>query len=404
MGNTATSRALAPTDSRSIKVTGSFNDAEEVTNVLQYAAKNYHLVSPATACGAVPEGCSIAMSTVLVDVENETYDVGGKRGLAKSALDKIAAAAGISWDARISGRLDDGSDPHYVMWRAVGQMRHLDGTLVQIVGTKEMDLRQGSAQVEALWERYESKLAKWKESRRGYEPKPPTGQIREMRLHIVAHAESKARLRAIRSLGVRAAYADAELKKPFVIAKIMWTGQTKDPELRRAFAMKQADAMLGGHKSLYGDLPPAPLPSVAGMPQLAARRPPPIGTSADPGEGEAIDVPAQPPSEPKSAREPAPTRTERSSEPPRPPSDGPVARFGKQKDVPLAEIDDDDLDWYANAVKKSVDDPQKARFKADNEAHYRDVCAERDRRNGVPDDEASESAADTDRGEDPDAY
>lgn len=406
-----TSRALAPTDPRSLKVSGAFRDAEQVTERLQHAAKHYHLVSPATACGMVPEGCSITLSTVLVDVENETYDVGGKRGLAKSALDKIASAAGISWDARMSGRLDDGSDPHYVLWRAVGTMRHLDGTIVQLLGTKEMDLRQGSAQLEALYERFEAKHAKWQANgRRGYEPKSPDGQIREMRLHIVGHAESKARLRAIRSLGVRSAYKDDELKKPFVVAKMAWTGQSDDPELRRAFALKQADAMLGGHRALYGDAPAAALPPVSGMPMLGARRPPDVSTSHQASDRDAIDVPPTPASEPKAKGEtkagakPAEQKTPPSDQKPTSTDDGPVCRFGQQKGEPLINLSDEDLDWYAGAVKKGVDDPAKAKFRADNEAHYREVCAERDRRNGVPDEEPSGGDDDTDRGDDANDY
>lgn len=54
-----------------------------------------------------------------------------------------------------------------------------------------MDLRDGSPQIEALYARAQGGR------------KDPTNQIREMRLHIMAHAESKARLRAIRSIGVR---------------------------------------------------------------------------------------------------------------------------------------------------------------------------------------------------------
>lgn len=407
MSNTTNnSKALTTASAKELKVTGSFRDAQDITSRLQHAAKHYHLVSPATACAIIPEGCSVTLSTVLVDVENETYELSGKRGLAKSALDKIAAAAGISWDARLSGRLDDSSDPHYVMWRAVGSMRHLDGTIVQLMGCKEMDLRRGSAQLEALNERYEAKRTKWiANGRKGYEPKSPDGQIREMRLHILSHAESKARLRAVRALGIRSAYNADELTRPFVVAKLSWSGQSDDPELRRIFALKQADAMLSGTRALYGDQqtpPPAPLPPASGMPNLGVRRPPPVGQSAEAGDPDAIDVPSPPPSEPKAKSEPKPAAK---ADEQREPSGGPACRFGKQKDVPLADLDDEDLDWYANAVKASVEDPKKARFKADNEAHYREVCAERDRRNGVPDEE-SESAedGDSDRGPNPDDY
>lgn len=381
---TGTSQALAHSQAeRLARLPGSYRDPKAITDRLQYAAENFHLVSPATACGVVPEGCSISLSTVVIDVENETYDVGGKRGLSKVALDKIGAAAGISWDARQSGRIDDGSDPYYCAWRAVGRMRHLDGTEVQLVGTKEMDLRPGSAQLEALNERYQSKLATWeKNGRRGYEPKSPEGQVREMRLHILAHAESKARLRAIRSIGIRPAYSDVELKKPFVVAKIMWTGQSSDPELQRMFALKQADAMIGGSRALYGDSAPAPVPAQLAPPALGAVRPPPVNRSRNDDDddyesasGRTIDIPAAQPT-------PTPTTTSRAAAPPAAaqpaptgsgkPASGLVMKFGRARGKTIEEASERDLEWYADAIEKSVDDPDKARFR---DANLREVAA-----------------------------
>lgn len=249
------------------RITGTFRDPDIVTARLQKAAKNYHLVSPAPACPKLPEGCSIMLSAVVVDPEKECYPVGqGKFALSKSSLEKLSSAAGISWDAQQSGRTDDGSDPRYCSWKAVGTMRHLDGTETQLMACKEMDMREGSDQVAKI----EAEAAK---NNRSAEPR-----IREMRAHIVAHAESKARLRAIRSMGIRSSYAKDEFQKPFVVAKLMWTGESDDPELRRAFALRQADAMLGGVKALYGSepVPPKELPPVQKHP------PPPVGsTQAD---------------------------------------------------------------------------------------------------------------------------
>ena len=132
------------------------------------------------------------------------------------------------------------------MYTAVGYVRNFDGTPREIFGTKEMDLREGSAQVEALVERAQGQKAD------GTDRKDPKKQIREMRLHLLSHAETKAKLRAIRSLGIKSGYTEEELRKPFAVARVMWTGRTDDPELRRMFAEKTADAMLGGITSLYG--------------------------------------------------------------------------------------------------------------------------------------------------------
>lgn len=267
-------------------LTGSVSDGGRAGALLKEAAKRCHLVSPATSCGALPEGCEIAFSSVLVDVQNETYDVGqGKRGLGKTALDRIAAAAGVSWDPDRCRRLDDGSDPRYVLFCAIGTVRQFDGSVLTISGTKEMDLRPGSPQIESL------------EAKARAKGKSADAQIREMRLHAVAHAESKAKLRAIRSLGIRSSYAPAELAKAFVIARLTFSGRTADPELRRAFAMERAKAMLSGSRALYGS---APAPSM----RLAAPVPPPPFGSGEDSDDEPIEL-GEPVGEPVAPEPPA---------------------------------------------------------------------------------------------------
>ncbi len=277
------------------QLSGTFSRGADVTQRLADAsAGRAHLIAPATACDVIPEGCAVALSVVSIDVEAETYDVGmGKRALSKAALDRIGAAAGISWDATQSRRLDDGRDPHYCVYYAVGSYRHFDGVEVQITGTKEMDLRDGSPQVEALEERARAK------------GKTADAQVREMRLHILAHAESKAKLRATRSIGIRSSYTREELARPFVVAKLMFTGQSDDADIRRMFAAKRADAMLGGHRALYGVAPAAPQPGMAFQAPVSAPPLPALGArfDADEDDGPAPPraAPAAPPSPPRAS-------------------------------------------------------------------------------------------------------
>lgn len=299
-------------------LSGSFADPAKVREQLKLAASEAHLVAPATECGTLPEGCDVAVSLVWVDPNTKSdgpgdvYDVGGKCGLAKATLDRIAGAAGIIWDPRQSGRVDDGRDPYYCAFTAVGHIRNFDGSLRTLPpGTKEMDLREGSSQIEALYDRYESKKRAYNANPRGYEPKSPEGQIREMRLHILAHAETKARLRVVRAIGIKAAYTAAELQKPFAVARLFWTGRTNDPELKKIFAEKQADAMLGGIANLYGGgrepalvghaadrgpaLPPA---RIISAPPLGSVREPLDDIEEDYDTRGAEEPPADPPKQP----------------------------------------------------------------------------------------------------------
>lgn len=336
---------------------GSTTDSQNLGARLAHAAKHAHLVSPATGAAELPDGCSAVLTQVLIDVERETYNVGGKRGLSKVALERIAAAAGVSWDYSASGRIDDGSDPYYCAWRAVGSYRHFDGTEVHIEGSKEMDLREGSPQLDALYER----------ARNG-RSKDPSAQIREMRLHIMAHAESKAKLRAVRSMGIRGAYEPAELSKPFVVARLMFTGRSEDPETRRLFAGALAQSMLGGRRALYGDDGHAGLPAPRAVQALPATTkvggtpPPPVGQSHQWDDDD--DLPESWNQAPARAeqRQAAPQQT-RQREPGdddvEPPQRERVSGFtipgGREKGTPIEDASDDSVQWWANRIAENLD-------------------------------------------------
>jgi hypothetical protein len=252
-------QALVQRQDGAMAVSGTFSEPHKVTAMLERRGKDFHLVAPTTECSLVPEGCSVSFAAVLIDVATETYNENGRRALHRVALDKIAAAAGISWDSRLSGRIDDRSDPLYCLFRSVGHIRQFDGTTIDIIGTKEMSLRDGDPMAEDCIDR----------------GKPD--ELKMMRKHIVAHAETKSRLRAIASMGIRRSYTAEELKKPFVCAKLSFTGETKDPELRRAFALRRADALLGASQGLFG-APPS-LPDAEPIARGVA--PPPVGSSIE---------------------------------------------------------------------------------------------------------------------------
>lgn len=263
---------------------GTFSRPEEVMAAMREAAQVAHLVTPQTSCGMLPMGCGIATSVVWIDANVETYGIPHKdsdnRGLDKTALAKISAAAGVDWDPLLTCRLDDGRDPYYVHYRAVGRVRNFDGTLRTEKGEVEIDLRDGAPEAESSTEK----------------------DLPIKRKFILRHAESKAMNRVIRRLGVRTNYKKVELDKPFVVARIMFTGQTDDPDLKRLFAEKTFDAFHGARGALYGGgsqhaTPALPPPSM----QHAA---PPVGGSAvrhdDSDDGDGDDGSAQPGALPES--------------------------------------------------------------------------------------------------------
>lgn len=232
---------------------GAHDDAKKATEALAKIQEIGHLISPAPACATLPEGCAILLSAITVDSRNETYNVPGGKGLSKTALQKLAAALGVSWNHNASGRLDDGRDPYYFEFLAVGRVRNFDGTWREIEGRKVMDLRNGSPTIQALQNRAEQKAEREREKNPDAKVGDWESQLRDLRYFIGENAETKAQLRAIRSLGLRTSYSDDELRKPFFAAQIQFTGRSEDPEVRRMFAERIAESFMGqAVPALYG--------------------------------------------------------------------------------------------------------------------------------------------------------
>lgn len=263
----------------------SMNDPGAVTEHLTRLSASHHIVSATTTVDCLPPGCGVAVSYVLVNPSTdkkgpgEVYALsGGKVGLSGTTIAKIGNAAGVDWDPDKSGRLDNGSDPHYCHYRAVGYVRNFDGSKRTIDGEVEIDARTGSPQLDEI-------TAKAKAGDRD-----PASQILELRKFLLRHGESKAKNRAVASgCGLKRSYHPEELKKPFAVCRLMFTGQSNDPEERKMFAEKTADAMIGGMASLYGRPSPQPAPAphvpqsapqrfdMTNVPQFAGHAPPPVG-------------------------------------------------------------------------------------------------------------------------------
>ena len=264
---TALQKAPAPAAIQTLGA--SMNDAAAVTAKLVELATSYHLVTAASHVDSMPPGCGINLSYVTVNPDEKAGEVyavgGGKLGLSAVTLSKIGAAAGVSWDPEKSGRLDDGSHPHYCHFRAVGKTRNFDGSWRTLTGEVEIDARDESPQIDEIRQK-----AAAREAGKDYRGKRDGGasQILELRKFLLRHAERKAKSRAIADLGLKRSYTADELKKPFAVANLMFTGETDDPDLKRAFAHKIADSFLGASAALYG----AP---VAPRRELVARSAPP---------------------------------------------------------------------------------------------------------------------------------
>ncbi len=399
-GNGQARQQQAPAPKK-IDISGTYSDPSEVYRVLEDAGQQFNVIG-SIAFGDLPEGFSVMLSTIKVDVANETYDVGmKKRGLGSAAIRRIASAAGVSSISSVC----KGWAPNYAAWEVTVARTELDGTVRRETGNRVMDLRDGGSQATAMRDKAIEQNKKYPDNQ-----KDPESQLREQRLHIGAHAESKAWQRAVRTLlGLRTYTAD-ELAKPFAIAKLQFTGRTNDPQLRLMFAQGMMMQALGGMAQLYGasaspafQLGSGPPP----VPQLGA-----CGPVVDIEEDD--DVPP-PPASPartvsslnRASQEGPPTAAPQATTQQRSgPAIDPATfffKFGREKEVPLCQIQD--LAWYEQTLIRDIENPseEKQRFRARNEAVLEAVRAQMRRNAGEVDDDQI-PPDDNDRGDDPNKY
>lgn len=260
-----------------------FRDPEDINAKLKLATADCNLVSPVTRVAALPPGFAIAMSVVYVDPtvndKGNGPDVfavdGGQLALRKHVIDRISSALGVSWDAALSGRVDDGTNPHYCHYKAAGKYRGVDGAFITIQDEYELDLRADSI--------------------RQQETTNPKA-LSQMRKFILARACTGARTRAVSSVGVKRAYSPNELELPFIVVKLHFDGHSDDPEIRRMLARETARAYFGtALPALYANAPQQPARDVIDAELEDDDEPPVQAQQRQPQRAAAPAKPAEPP-------------------------------------------------------------------------------------------------------------
>ncbi|MGE5585785.1 MAG: hypothetical protein ACM309_09710 [Bacillota bacterium] len=243
--------------------------------------------------------------------------------LAKPALMRIAAAAGIVWNWRESGPTVLQRD--YVCYKAVGAVRLPDGSWQPIMAEKEIDLAviEEETHEANLKKAYEyAGDPKKKDNLKSLEPEEwaarqtHTAMI-QWRKNKLMRAETGAMLRVIRAaLGIKSQYTAAELHKPFVVPRIDFSPDYNDPGVRQALIQHGVAAM----SALFGAAtPPAPQVAFAERPAIAAPTQDdetveagasssgPAPDAVEPGDAEeALEVPSEEPADEEASDEAAP--------------------------------------------------------------------------------------------------
>jgi hypothetical protein len=318
---------------------GTYRDPATIAETMERAAQHFNLLGAATTA-TIPDGCGVSFNAVKFDPAlppkgSDVFKTGDKLALTKPAIDKLANMAGV-WTAESRCLRYERRICEYV---ATVAMRNFDGTVITKTASRLIDLREGSPYLDSLRAR----------SSGGDRDR----QAKEILAMLAAHTETKAILRATRMiLGIRA-YTAEEIAKPFVIPRIMFTGESKDPHMRALYGAMLAQSFLGGVSAMFGPRPTQGAASMFGMPQAPAMPALPQGpyVSGGPSTGNVGDLGYDDEDEDVGGGDaPLP--------PPPPPKAGDPGRIfmpGKKGETPLVkDASDKDLAYWEGRLSKAI--------------------------------------------------
>jgi hypothetical protein len=234
----------------------------------EWTAKGWHVLSPATRISHLAPGWGVSVSLVVLDTridENGNgvdcyFDKGSmkshERGISRIGLDRICRCAGISWDPVHCGRTDTRLIMHFAEFRAIGVVMNFDGTPETLSATGCCDYRDGSADIGYWTPEDWRKLELGNEEKKRVDPKArlewsingwSAKRVLGARSKMLQRAETNAKERAIRSLGLRHKYTVDELANPFVVLKASYLPNMEDPTIRQMVA----ERAMNGTRALF---------------------------------------------------------------------------------------------------------------------------------------------------------
>jgi hypothetical protein len=229
------------------------------SKILEWKSRGFHVLSPAIQVSSFAPGYAVNASLVVFDPTVEDNGRGldvyfdkntmkvHERAPSKIGLGRLAAAAGVSWVGPQSGRRDPLTIQNLWIYQIVGVYLAFDGTPQTIQGEKEIDYRDGSAQIGG-WT-----PADWRELLAKRVDKPhingwTEARVRSARMNGAERAETGAWERAMRAgFGIKHAYTVEELQRPFVALRFCSVVDMTDPAVRALVTQNQ----LAGVAALY---------------------------------------------------------------------------------------------------------------------------------------------------------
>jgi hypothetical protein len=219
----------------------SLADPAAVNELIKSIKSQVILLTPTPIVTDIPDGHSIESTMVTYDKGKDFWTIGGNQFLKGYKVNEVSVALNVSWHK--TKREDyDNSVLNVWVFTVAADVQNFDGSLRQITGTYELDLREGSETVKGL--------------------KP--GDLSNKRKCGLRLAESGAKFRAICSgCALQRTIAREDLDKPFLILRLKLTGNYADAELRRDYSRMLAARALGlSMPALYPNAPQLSAPRV----------------------------------------------------------------------------------------------------------------------------------------------
>jgi len=236
---------------------------EEATNAVKEAERQGHFIIGTFSVHALPPMHRPVVQSITINPDpekKEVYELKRQLALSGKAWQKISNVLAIKWDIEASKRLDDGSDPDYCHYRAVGWIIGNQGTWENKPGEKEIRV---DVLIEESREKFEAKVARWINGRFYKDEEVPNdfpeGRPNEihdwineklrveriqLRKHILARCQSGAMNRATKNMGIREAYTREELQNgTFTFLSLAFAPDPADPQVKDHYLRQAAGPM-----------------------------------------------------------------------------------------------------------------------------------------------------------------
>lgn len=205
-------------------------------------------VTKLTSDDSLIYGLDVTEVEINPDSPSMVYDNKGKDALTKVALDRLAAAAGISVSSR---RTDDRSNREYASYEATAMIANPGGEPIVRVANREWDGRDAAERIRIECENYVEKGNRGlsdAEFERAVDRRFREEMLREREISR-AKTETKAINRAIAMiLGVPRSFPRGVLKThKFAVAKFVLAPDMSDPDIKQAVIA----AGFGARHALY---------------------------------------------------------------------------------------------------------------------------------------------------------